>query len=67
MRQHQNTNNKVVDNEKGGVRHNQILPRSFVPAQPKGRGGERERESVKLHFSCSLRSEKNKERESLLR
>jgi len=49
MRQHENTNNKVVDNEKGGGRHNKHCLGLLCLAQPKGRmrerGWERENQS----------------------
>lgn len=42
-RQHQNTNSKVFDNEKGGRRHNKDCLGLQRIAQPKGREGMRER------------------------
>lgn len=63
MRQHQNTNNKVVDNEKGGGRHNKHCLGLLCLAHPKGGGGD-ERETQSGSVSCvpsEVRRTKRKE------
>lgn len=70
MRQLQNTNNKVVDNEKGGGRQ-QILLRYFVPCTTKRERGERERETKRERenqssfISCVLSEVRRTKRETV--
>ncbi len=71
MRQHQNTNNKVVDNEKGGGRHNKYCLGLLCLAQPKGSGAnererlkERERISQASFLVFSQKWEEQRERKS---
>lgn len=62
MRQHQNTNNKVVDNEKGGGRHNKYCLGLLCLAQPKKREG---RENQSSFISCVLSEVRRTKREKV--
>lgn len=72
MRQHQNTNNKVVDNGKGGGRHNKHCLGLLCLAQPKVRGAneretKREREYQSSFVSRVLSEVRRTKREKVFR